>query len=398
MRRDTVRTTSGDGVLRQRYRSFVMWLDFPGVRPRRMVVWQDWLAAAVLFVATALVRLAFLLWMRGDASLEALVSKWDGRIYLAIAQYGYFSEAGGAPDPEIYQTRLAFFPGYPGLIVAVHTVTRLNYLTSALLISYVAGVAMTAGVMAMAARMGADKRLRLAAAMLVLGAPMSTTFTMVYTEAIFLACAVWALVAMVDKRWLLAGVYTFCAGFFRLTAIDLVAAFAVVVAIYAARNWRAWGAVAVSTVPLVSYLMYASHYTRDIGGYFGMQTKGWHSTFDFGRATAIWVSTQLREGNNVGYLLSIVSIVGALGAVILSFRRLPLAYWLFGAAITANVVLSDGIMHSRPRLLLPAVVLLLPVIFQLPRGRYALPAAAMCWLLVGAWFSAYMIAVFQWAI
>lgn len=95
----------------------------------------------------------------------------------------------------------------------MHTVTRLNYLTSALLISYVAGVAMTAGVMAMAARMGADKRLRLAAAMLVLGAPMSTTFTMVYTEAIFLACAVWALVAMVDKRWLLAGVCTFVRDF-----------------------------------------------------------------------------------------------------------------------------------------------------------------------------------------
>lgn len=171
-----------------------------------------------------------------------------------------------------------------------------------------------------------------------------------------------------------------------------------VVAVYAARNWRAWAAVAVSMLPLVSYLFYASSYTRDIGGYFGLQTKGWHSTFDFGRATVIWVSTQLREGNNVGYLLSIASIVGAIGAVIVSFRRLPLAYWLFGAAVTANVVLSDGIMHSRPRLLLPAVVLLLPVIFEFSQRRYALPAAATCWLLFGAWFSAYMIAVFEWAI
>ncbi|MEY6436059.1 hypothetical protein O7746_03855 [Corynebacterium pseudotuberculosis] len=398
MRRDTVRTASEKEPLRRHYRSLIMWLDFPSVRPRRMVIWQDWVAAAVLFIVSALVRLTFLLWMRGDASLESLVSKWDGRIYLAIAKYGYFSDVGGAPDPEVYQTRLAFFPGYPGLIAAVHSVTRLNYVTSALVISYAAGIVMTAGVMAMAARMGANRRLRLCAAMLVLGAPMSTTFTMVYTESVFLACAVWALVAMTDKRWLLAGAFTFCAGFFRLTAVDLVAAFAVVVAVYAARNWRAWAAVAVSMLPLVSYLFYASSYTRDIGGYFGLQTKGWHSTFDFGRATVIWVSTQLREGNNVGYLLSIASIVGAIGAVIVFFRRLPLAYWLFGAAVTANIVLSDGIMHSRPRLLLPAVVLLLPIIFHFSQRRYALPAVATCWLLFGAWFSAYMIAVFEWAI
>lgn len=59
-----------------------------------MVIWQDWVAAAVLFIVSALVRLTFLLWMRGDASLESLISKWDGRIYLAIAKYGYFSDVG----------------------------------------------------------------------------------------------------------------------------------------------------------------------------------------------------------------------------------------------------------------------------------------------------------------
>ena len=38
--------------------------------------------------------------------------------------------------------------------------------------------------------------------------------------------------------------------------------------------------------------------------------------------------------------------------------------WWFAAALLATVLLSDGIMHSRPRLLLPAVLLLLPWVIR----------------------------------
>ena len=60
----------------------------------------------------------------------------------------------------------------------------------------------------------------------------------------------------------------------------------------------------------------------------------------------------------------------------------------------ANVLLSDGIMHSRPRLLLPAVIVLLPWV---KKGASA-SVAVIAWVLFGAWFSAYMLGVFEWAI
>lgn len=61
----------------------------------------------------------------------------------------------------------------------------------------------------------------------------------------------------------------------------------------------------------------------------------------------------------------------------------------------ANVLLSGGIMHSRPRLLLPAVVVMVPWVGK--KGASA-SVAVGAWGLFGAWFSAYMLAVFEWAI
>ena len=100
---------------------------------------------------------------------------------------------------------------------------------------------------------------------------------------------------------------------------------------------------------------------------------------------------------NVGYFLSALIIVGAVVVLLTSLRaafrgQLPWIVWLFGAAIIANVLLSDGIMHSRPRLLLPAYVLLFPWVV---RWR---PRTAVMYVLVSAWVSAYFLMVFPWAI
>ena len=74
--------------------------------------------------------------------------------------------------------------------------------------------------------------------------------------------------------------------------------------------------------------------------------------------------------------------------------------WWFSAALCANVLLSDGIMHSRPRLLLPAIILALPWAVRAsevlrPRELWL---ACSAWVLWSAWFSAYMLVVFEWAI
>ena len=60
--------------------------------------------------------------------------RWDWDRYLTIAEYGYTSGKGPAYDSDI----VAFFPGYPLVLRAVHLVVR-NWVASGLLISLVAG-------------------------------------------------------------------------------------------------------------------------------------------------------------------------------------------------------------------------------------------------------------------
>jgi len=99
-------------------------------------------------------------------------------------------------------------------------------------------------------------------------------------------------------------------------------------------------------------------------------------------------------------VLTIAVMLVSVAALIAAWGRVPAVVWWFAAILMATVLLSDGIMHSRPRLLLPAVILMLPwglwVVDRLPRWGSAL--AGVAWVVFGAWYSAYMLAVFDWAI
>ena len=152
----------------------------------------------------------------------------------------------------------------------------------------------------------------------------------------------------------------------------------------------------------MGYLAWANAHLGDVGGYFGTQQEHWNSSFDFGVSTVKWVWTQATTADNAGYLLSCLAIVAAPLLLAATWRRVPWPVWLFVAALIANVLLSDGIMHSRPRLLLPAVVLAIPYVAQAVTGPRRVRRGAWCavaaWVLFGAWFSAYMLAVFEWAI
>ena len=259
---------------------------------------------------------------------------------------------------------------------------------------------MTAGAMTIAHRMGADRWGRAAAGILVSAAPMSITFSMPYTEALFGALAFWALVALIDRRWGWAAGLVLLLGGIRLTAVALIAVFGLLVLLRARSDWRAWASLAATPWLLIGYVAWASWHTREAGGYFGIQAQGWHSGFDFGAATVRWVWDVLTTGTDAGYFLTIAVMLASVSALIAARGRVPAVVWWFAAILMSTVLLSDGIMHSRPRLLLPAVILMLPwglrLVDRLPRWGSAL--AGVAWVGFGAWYSAYLLAVFEWAI
>jgi hypothetical protein len=89
-----------------------------------------WGGSRVVMLAISLAVLA----SQSGTSWLNLWQRWDWDRYLTIAEYGYTSGKGPAYDSDI----VAFFPGYPVVLRAVHFAVR-NWVVSGLLISLLAG-------------------------------------------------------------------------------------------------------------------------------------------------------------------------------------------------------------------------------------------------------------------
>ncbi|MCU1689468.1 MAG: integral rane protein, partial [Jatrophihabitantaceae bacterium] len=221
-------------------------------------------------------------------SLYPLLSSWDGRHMLAIAAHGYSqsTEAG-------VSTSVAFFPGYPSVVSAVHTVSRLSYVNSGLAVSIGAGLATAVGLTRLCRTVlpSDDERAPLILVALASTAPMAIVLTMTYSESLFCAVAVWALVLMTERQWIASAMAIEFAGTVRQTAIALCVALAVALVVAARRGdapLRAWAAVIVAPIGAVSYLAWADRHTGVRGAWFDAQRNGWGASFDFGHDTWIW--------------------------------------------------------------------------------------------------------------
>lgn len=413
---------------------------------------------------------------KSGVGLTDVLMQWDSQWMTLISRYGYSGFAlgrAGSPGGEpIEWQSVAFFPGYPWLVRAVALPVRVLTgaeitVGAAFLVSVVASVAMVWGL----GRVSVDILwprltgsppgdvmtgvLTAAAGVLALGAPMSVVYFMAYSESLFTALAVWTVYLVVRRRYLGAGILTCLAGLTRITAVVLVLTLVVAALVELWTRWRPAPAeergdagqrhprrvVAACLAPVVGvlgiacYIHWANGRAAGVGGYFAAQERGWHSGFDFGAATWTWLTTTPLDpgadgapGTMPGYAISSWSMI--LVAVLclaslwpLVTRRLPWQLWLPAVAVAGMTLGSDGIMHSRPRLLLMSVLfLLLPLVVagvariagvarsagngRRPRGRRwaAAPAVgvaagvAVGWSVLGFWVSGEMLIGFTYAI
>lgn len=289
--------------------------------------------------------------------------------------------------------------------------------------------------------------LTVAVGVLVAGAPMSVIYWMPYSESLFGAFTVWALVFMVRRRHLLAGLSVLGAGLTRLTAVTLVL---VLCAAAVWQLWRYWRGgqdrpalrtvLSASVAPVVGvagigvYLGWANRTVSEIGGYFAAQQRGWDSGFDAGSASFRWLTEHLfgpaSAGEDAtGYAIASWSMVLVALLCVASLwpfvtRWIPWQVWAVAVLIAGMVLASDGIMHSRPRLLLlPVVLLAFPFLVRIIArisdgtdgtdgtdgagstwsagrsvGVVALVVAGVAWCALGTWVSGEMLIDFSYAI
>jgi hypothetical protein len=316
----------------------------------------------------------------GRSPHQLLSARWDSLWYSDIAAHGYHwagyqatSHTRGAGA----HSHLAFFPLLPWLERGLNAVTRLSYADAGLLVSAVASVAAALGIFAVGERI-AGRRAATLLVVLWAALPIGVLQSMAYTESLFTALAAWSLWAVLRGNWLTAGPLAALAGLTRPSAAAVVA---VVWAAAAVALWRREGShlriLASAALAPAGLLGYAG-WVGGLSGYLAVQGQ-WGNGFDFGAAYTRFIGHHLATSPlaGAGLLVFVGLVLWSLWACLRQRPRQPLPVVVYSAVIVALALGAQAYFNSKPRLLMPAFPLLLPLAAWLARVQVTRAVAAL---------------------
>ncbi|GAA2222432.1 glycosyltransferase family 39 protein [Streptomyces nogalater] len=358
-------------------------LGYAAVRALGLVVLAGWSAA------------------RGKSAYTLLTARWDALWYTRVAELGYGYEVR-LPNGDVH-SNLAFFPLLPWLERLLHTLTPLSYADAGFVVGLLASLAAAAGIFAVADRLH-GARAGFFAVLLWAVLPVGIVQSMAYSESLFTALAAWSLYAVLTGRWVSAGLLAALAGLTRPVGAAVVAAVwtAGVISFVRARSaQRAPGAhpethapgapgaaplrasasgdparrraLGMLLAPLgaAGYVLWVGHRTgAGPLGYLDVQA-GWRNGFDGGYAFARFVAGRFTS------FPSALAGVGLIAGVALLIRlyvagvrqRQPAALLVYTGVVLALALCASSYFGSKPRLLMPAFPVLLPLARALARSR-----------------------------
>lgn len=351
--------------------------------------------ALAAFAAVRLLGLAVLaVWgaAAGSSPHTLLSARWDSLWYARIAAEGYGYEVV-LPNGDVH-SNLAFFPLLPWLERLVSAATGLSYGSAGLVVSAVAGLAAAWGIFAVADLLHGRRAGVLAVAVWA-ALPVGIVQSMAYSESLFTALAAWALYGALRGRWLTAGLLAAGAGLTRPVGAAVVAA--VWVAVVRARrsgerSWRTAAAALLAPLGAGAYVLWVGARTGGgLLGYLDVQA-GWGNGFDGGWAFARFIGAKLTSSAvaaGLGLIAGVVLVLWLYGRCVR--QRQPVPLLVYGGIVVALALCASGYFGSKPRLLLPAFPLVLPVAVALTRWRtrraaLVLGAAALASAVYGAFW------------
>lgn len=336
---------------------------FPGWRPLATPV-LAWFASRVM----SLVAIGVGNHLRGDGQLVVdALHLWDGNWYLTAAEGYQYPDVAQA---HLGQVDIAFFPLFPLVIRAVASLPGMSTLLAAIVVTAVSGAAALVVIWLLVHRLG-GRDLADRATLLIAFFPGTIALTLVYSEGLMLAAAAGALLALVERRWLVAGVLGALASAARPNGIAVAVACAVasVLAIRRDGDWKSLVAPAVAPLGMVLYLAWLWAVTGAADVWFRVQREGWGEGVDWGAATwrdlGEWYA---RLPLDLDFLdIPFIVHLRALGllflvvAVVLAIRwRPPAVVWAYTIAVLAPALLSQT-LGARPRFVFTAFPLLVAV-------------------------------------
>ena len=377
-------------------------------RPARLPLTGVIIFAAIRVLSVAIG--AFMLRSGKFSDRHWSVVRWlraaDGGHYLAIAAHGYTYPPGQLAHASVF----SFFPAYPAAMRSLAWLPGVTLIGAGLAVTAIAGLAAAWGITTLGMKLTADPRISLLMVAVWAVAPTSTVLEMLYAEALFCALAVWVLIALVDRRWLTAAGLTIAAGTVRSTAVALVAAVvvaAVAALVEAARTrqriaewWRPLAAALLAPLGLLGFLAYVAVRTRRLDGWFWIENHTFHMRFDGGTSTLHELKRILLDAGGVPGLLVALAIIAGAALMLWSLtERIPVYLHVYTVLVVVMALASSANwIGSKPRFLLPAFLLALPVARLLAplRTSVLVPLIALLTAL-STWFGLYLIVIGRWA-
>ncbi len=295
------------------------------------------------------------------------LSNWDGKWYLLTAQYGYFHTI-----PHVYST-LGFLPLYPALMwLGGQVLPGPGYILPGVLISLVTGAITVVLMSRLATRWWGEAASRRAILFLCLF-PGSIVFSMIYSEGITMALICGCLLALEDRRWVLAGILAGLSTAIEPVAYAIIPACAVVAAIHIRRNggWRdrsalrALWAPILSPVGAVGFAIFLWAWTGTPLASYDAQKYAWHETstpLAIPRDAVKFVQDVVNFRNFRATPIDMNLLAGVLGAILLLWAlwlmwkqrsTISLGAWVWTLGVGALALTSNS-TPPNPRMLICA--------------------------------------------
>ncbi len=366
--------------------------------------------------ALGLIVLAVWSAARGKSAYTLLTARWDALWYTRVAELGYGYEVR-LPNGDVH-SNLAFFPLLPWLERLLHAVTPLSYADAGFAVSLLSSLAAAGGIFAVAEWVHGP-RVGLCAVLLWAVLPVGIVQSMAYSESLFTALAAWSLYALLTGRWVSAGLLAALAGLTRPVGAAVVAAVWVagVLSFVGTRSaseshgaqaderapappydsptgrisrengaraatrapsstpdapsWRRALGMVIAPLGAAGYVLWVGHRTgKGPLGYLDVQA-GWRNGFDGGYAFARFVGEKFTSVPSApagaGLVLGVALLIWLYVTGVR--RRQPVPLLVYTGVVLALALCASSYFGSKPRLLLPAFPLLLPLAHTLARAR-----------------------------
>jgi hypothetical protein len=372
--------------------------------------WRGVGIAFGVYALTRIVQLAMVVWLDystpHQGGLRGRLLLWDAGWFLKVATTGYPHGYTEDMAGQLQGNELAFFPGYP-MLIKLFASLGFDPGTAAIGVSWVASAGAAIGLYLLGTSLY-NRRTGYALAAICLTAPVSIVFSMAYSEGVFLAFVAGMLVAAHRKVWWAAGLLGLAAALTRPTGAAAALALAVAALMEVSRIRRErdaslWPPIAAAVVALAgvpAFLTWVGYRVGDPTAWFRIQAAGWGTSFDYGTSTIKFLNTTLALGDGwVPISVALILIAAAVAAVIALLGKpwLPLA--VYGVVAMGLVYGQAGFYHSKPRLLVPVLLTLLPAAIAAGRARPRVAVLSItAWAAFGLWYGAYLVSVWPYTI